>query len=43
MHEQNKKFNKEIETIKKYPDILKLKYTMTGLKKSLESLNIRLN
>ena len=47
MHEENKKFNKEIETIKKTPKqtkagILELKHT-TELKNSIENFKSRLN
>ena len=36
MHEQNEKFNKEIETTKKQTEILALKNTRTELKNSIE-------
>lgn len=42
VHEQNKKFNQNINAIKENPEILELKNTMTDLKNSMESLNIRL-
>lgn len=42
MHEQNKLFNQNINAIKENPEILELKNTMTDLKNSMESLNIRL-
>ena len=39
MHEQNKNFNEEVETIKKnHAEILQLKNTMTELKNSIENL-----
>lgn len=41
MNEQNEKFNKEKESIKKQTEILELT-TMTGLKNLIESFNSRL-
>lgn len=44
MHEQNKKFNKEIVTKEKNQTvILELQNTMTELKTSIESFSSRLN
>ena len=45
MHEQNEKFNKEIDTNKnpKQTEILELKNALTVLKDSIESFNSILN
>lgn len=43
MHKQDKKFNQEIKSINsKQTEILQLTNTMTSLKNSVESFNIRL-
>ena len=41
IHEQNKKFNKEIEIIKTTKQILELKNTMKELKNAIECISIR--
>ena len=43
MHEQNEKFNKEVETVKTQTKILELKNTMIKLKNSMENFKRRLN
>ena len=44
LHEQNEKFNKEIETTKKNKtEVLELNITMTEMKNSLESYKTRLD